>query len=381
MAVELTRLYNEMHTDYHVQLLTQSCFDKQIDWIHMVENAEFIDLLHGGELVFNSGLNKETDDKRKDYIEKLIQVQAGGLIIALQDKNNFSEELISFCNEHQFPLFQADWETSYLNIMRRFAETLLENERKEMNLIAAIKNTIYHPNEENLFFYRFEQNGFPTVGDYVISILSSKTPESDYKISNMRKLEKQIQRFAPQHILFEEKGVVILLTYGLEISTLKKNFQELLKQHPSITFHIGTLEKTINDIHRSHQNAWITFRVCEKTLANSVLCYNEIGAYQLLMHVNDPEILYPAFVDEVLGKLIAYDTEHRTDYMDVLKLYFDNNCSITQTANESFYHQNTLKYKIKAIKDILGYDITTNENRVRVMMSLYILKLENPLDM
>ena len=61
--------------------------------------------------------------------------------------------------------------------------------------------------------------------------------------------------------------------------------------------------------------------------------------------------------------------------MDILALYFENNCSITQTADATFYHQNTLKYKVKAIKEILGYDITTNENRVKIIISLSILKL------
>lgn len=376
MAVKLTRLYNEMHTDYNVQLLTYSCFEKEIDWIHTVEKTEFIGLLNGGELVFNASLNDVNDEQRKDYIEKLIQVHAGGLIVALQESTAFSEELISFCNDSQFPLFQADWETSYLSIMRRFAETLLENERKEMNLIAALKNTIYHPEEENLFFYRFEQNGFPLAGDYIISLLASQTPESDYKLSNMRKLEKAIQHFAPQNILFEEKGVAILLTYGLQVSELKRYFEELQKQHPSIAFHIGTLENSLNDIHLSHKNAWITYRVRKNITSNSVLSYNEIGIYQLLVHIEKSDVLFPSFVEETLGKLISYDAKNRTDYMDILKLYFDNNCSISQTADESFYHQNTLKYKIKAIKEILGYDITTNENRVRIMMSLYILKLQ-----
>lgn len=380
MAVKLTRLYNEMHTDYNVQLLTSSCFDKTIDWVHMVEKAEFIELLHGGELVFNSGLNEESDENRKCYIEKLIQVPAGGLIVALQKGHEFSEALIQYCNDNEFPLFYADWETSYLNIMRRFSETLLDNERKEMNLIAALKNAIYHPSDENLYLYRFEQNGFPLVGDYVVSIISSTRPETDYTITKMRLLDQSIQHFAPQNIMYEERGKMILLTVGLSPSFLEKCFTNLCKKNPTISITVGSLENSLNSIYKSHQNAWITYEVGENAMRRQVLCYDDIGAYQLLTNLKDSNTLYPAFVEQTLGKLISHDNQHRTDYMGVLKLYFENNCSITQTANDSFYHQNTLKYKIKAIKEILGYDITTNENRVRIMLSLYILKLGNQLE-
>ena len=98
--------------------------------------------------------------------------------------------------------------------------------------------------------------------------------------------------------------------------------------------------------------------------------------YQILTSVTDSETLYPAFIQNTLGKLIAYDQEHKTSYMQVLKDFFANNCSITQTADATFFHQNTLKYKIKNIKEILGYDITTNENRVKIMISLYLLELK-----
>lgn len=211
-------------------------------------------------------------------------------------------------------------------------------------------------------------------------IISSTQPEIDYTITKMRLLDQSIQHFAPQNIMYEERGKMILLTQGLSPSFLEKCFTNLCKKNPAISIAVGSLENSLNNIYKSHQNAWITYEVGENAMRRQVLCYDDIGAYQLLTNLKDSNTLYPAFVEQTLGKLISHDNQHRTDYMDVLKLYFDNNCSITQTANESFYHQNTLKYKIKAIKEILGYDITTNENRVRIMLSLYILKLGNQLE-
>ena len=377
MAVELHRLYQEIYSDYEVRLLTKSCFNQKIEWIHIVENSEFTDLLHNDILVFNSTLNDVSEEMRKDYIDRLISVQAGGLIVSLQENHDFSTELIEYCNQKEFPLFRSEWTTPYLKIMRRFSEILLDNERSEMNLIAAIKNAISHPDDEAMYLQRFEQNRYTRNEDYVISIISSIEPEIDFKISRMRAIEKAIQVFAKKSVVFEEKGNAILLTSNLHPEILKKNFEELQRAFPTLQISIGSLENSITFIYKSHHNAWITHNVQKKAMTSHVLNYDDIGTFQVLANINEPTSFYPIFIQKTLGKLIDYDEKHRTDYMDVLKLYFENNCSITQTANESFYHQNTLKYKIKAIKDILGYDITTNENRVRIMICLYVLKTGN----
>ena len=64
MAVELNKLYTEIYDDYRVRLLTTSCFGMSIDWIHVIEDESFADLLHGNELIFNSSLNYASEQKR-----------------------------------------------------------------------------------------------------------------------------------------------------------------------------------------------------------------------------------------------------------------------------------------------------------------------------
>ena len=48
MAVELEKLYVQLIPEYNIRLCTQSCFEKRISWIHMVEDIEFTQFLHLG---------------------------------------------------------------------------------------------------------------------------------------------------------------------------------------------------------------------------------------------------------------------------------------------------------------------------------------------
>ncbi len=369
MSVKLSSLYQEIVPEHDVQLLTSGCFDKTIDWIHMVENIEFIPHLHGNELIFNSTLSEESDGFRKKYIDQLIIREAGGLIIALQDGMKLSTELVEYCNALHFPLLQASWKTSYMAIMRRFSEILLSNEHDEINLVASLKNAIYYPQDEALYLPTFERNGFFMEQSYIIAILKCED-----KVLT-KSLKKEIGRILKHNVLYEEKDYLVILCPDCTPEKLKASLLSLSNRYPDIHVGIGTQEKRISDIHRSRKNALVAFHLSEKQQAQFLLCYDELGIYQILSDVKEPETLYPAFVQNTLGVLHEYDAKNKTDYMDILKLYFENNCSITQTANATYYHQNTLKYKIKAIKEILGYDITTNDNRVKIMISLYLLRL------
>lgn len=369
MAVDLSILYKEIIPEHDVQLLTTSCFDKKIDWVHMVENVDFASLLCGDELVFNSTLNDESDRRRKDYIDKLIDVDAGGLIVALQDGHQFTEELIEYCNSLQFPLFQAGWDTSYLKIMRRFSEILLSNERNEMNFIAAVKNAIYYPQNQHLYLSAFERNGFFSDMSYIVMIISR---ENNIII---KQVKKDLHRMMKLSISYEENEHLVVLCANHTLKDVIELAAELCKKYPDVHIGLGTQEKQMSEIYRSYKNALTTYRLIEKLQNVTMLCYDELGVYQILSDAKEPTILYPSFVKNTLGSLYEYDQKHRTDYMDILKLFFENDCSITQTANATYYHQNTLKYKVKAIKEILGYDIMSNENRVKIMLSLYLLQL------
>ncbi|MGN1266964.1 MAG: helix-turn-helix domain-containing protein, partial [Dorea sp.] len=87
------------------------------------------------------------------------------------------------------------------------------------------------------------------------------------------------------------------------------------------------------------------------------------------------EEIYPEFVQETLGALIQYDQKNGTDYLKILEAYFENDCSILHTAEKLYCHKNTLTYKLNKIKELLGYDILTNENRMKVMISFHLLKM------
>lgn len=76
MAIKLQSLYEAINNQFDVILHTNSFYDKEVTWIHTVEQGEFSHLLHGDELIFNSGLNFTSQDWLKEFLKSLKDAHA-----------------------------------------------------------------------------------------------------------------------------------------------------------------------------------------------------------------------------------------------------------------------------------------------------------------
>ena len=375
MAVELKRLYEEIRYKYNVHLETESCFNKQISWLHILDNIEFAPFLHGDELIFNSSLNDASEEERQQYIDQLLLSKAGGLVVSLQPEHHFSNKLIQYCKKQNFPLFTTSWETPFINITRIFSEILIDNERTGMDLIAALRNAINHPEEHDSYLSYFTDHHFPLEDNYIISIIGYHKDVDTYFHESTERIEKFIQNTFHNSVHYKDSKMLVLLTRGYTAESIFELLSPLTEHFADFYFSIGSVENQLSNIHKSYHTAKQTYYLSNRIIKKNPLCYKDIGVYQILVDMKNPETICPSFIKETLGKLIDYDKNNRTKYMDVLRDFFANDCSITQTSTATFYHQNTLKYKVKNIKEILGYDITSNENRVKIQLALYMLEL------
>lgn len=80
---------------------------------------------------------------------------------------------------------------------------------------------------------------------------------------------------------------------------------------------------------------------------------------------------------EVL-RLWEYDRAHGTDYMETLQCYCQNLCSVTETARASFLHYNTIKYRLKVIRDLTGMGELRGQDIFEFWLSFRLLGLREP---
>ena len=71
-----------------------------------------------------------------------------------------------------------------------------------------------------------------------------------------------------------------------------------------------------------------------------------------------------------IRKLLAYDRQYHTDYLETLKVYLNNKASITSASKQLHMHRNTLQNRINRIGEIVESDFSNWETRRLLLYSI-----------
>lgn len=79
----------------------------------------------------------------------------------------------------------------------------------------------------------------------------------------------------------------------------------------------------------------------------------------------------------MIRRLIQYDREYHTDYLETFKIYLNNRCNVTDTAKQLHMHRNTLLHRIKRIEELLGSTFEDWQLRRVLLLSFDYLYLND----
>lgn len=231
---------------------------------------------------------------------------------------------------------------------------------------------------------------------YLFSINPEKNLSTDdayyfYEIKErvMQKLHSVLKKeVARKYILFSyDRNIVLLINYETEAEVNNDDIElvkkELDKKIDKFYFNIGagTYVKEVSQISESYQQASYVLDFLKATERKNVIYrYNQLGIMRLLWKLNQDEL--KEFTIEYLAKLIEYDKGNSTEWLDTLGVYLEEGGSIQQAAKRLFIHPNTMSYRVKRIKEILGIDLQDQEVQLNLLAAYKICKyiLEDDLD-
>lgn len=97
--------------------------------------------------------------------------------------------------------------------------------------------------------------------------------------------------------------------------------------------------------------------------------YKSKSVQELLQLI--PESKLKPFITYTLGPLAYPKKTKDKELKYTLKVYMDNQCDITKTADEIFIHRNTVKYRIKKCEEIIGYPVEDPVRSLDIRIALY----------
>ena len=84
-------------------------------------------------------------------------------------------------------------------------------------------------------------------------------------------------------------------------------------------------------------------------------------------HVEVGGLLHPA-----LETLANYDAENRSNMLDTLRVYLDNDRNAQQCANKLYLHRNSLQYRVRRIQEIADINLDDPDERAYLRLSYFL---------
>lgn len=377
MALTLAELCLDTEKDYGMTLIAgEKGIDNMVQWVHYIEGGEAPRFLHGYELVFTTGMENRDTGWLLNFAERLHEYGACGFVINLGPYiKAVPSEVIEYCNSVNLPLYTIPWETRIVDITYEFCHHIITDEKQSRSMAETFIYAINNPLKEESYKPELGKYGFCDGDEYAVAAVKLNVNDKERRESMERmaryNLVRRLNRYTARHSIFTVDRIMFVICQGIEEADfeeqLKKQASALNAAFPEDRAFIGVSPyvKDSGLLFKSYRRSRDVVRLAE-SFEKQFLRYADTGMFKLLMAVDDKESIHD-YYNDCLGNLIEYDNKNKTDYLDTLRCYLENDSSIAEVAKISFVHRNTVNYKIKKIKEILNCELTQKD---KLMLTL-----------
>lgn len=318
---------------------------------------EFINNTEGqfrkGDFVISSFLFAKDDTNLFfDAVKSLIN--DGVTCLAIKDiyYKVVPPEIVDYANEKSFPIFLFDNSIFYEDLITDITDIIRADDQYQMmesKINSILHNTgnisaketaleiNKHFKDKFIVIYCKEKN----IKDKNIIGLIKKYNRNKNKNDSVFKYKDSILAIITENEI--DKNNIRNLTYNF-ISDLSINTED---------FYVGTSNphEDLSELGYGIKECLYAIRAGE-ILSNNLTFYKEIGAYKIILPFIN-EYWIKDFYDNLIPSLQIYDEKNSTDFLKTAITYIDNEGNIKGTSEALFQHENTTRYRINKIKEIL----------------------------
>ena len=381
MAITLTQLCRNAEKNYNMKLIAgRGGMDNTVRWVHMVEDSEVPDFLHGNELVFTTGIGHTGNDWLESFVKGLKSHNAVGLVVNLGPHiSAIPSRVIVYCEENDFPLFTLPWQVHIIDITYSFCRRIIDNEEAETSLAEAFRNLIFSSGRREGYAASLERMGFTESASYTVlavTVGGDKAEAAQILKNNRYGLWRLLKRSRSPVAMFFQDDKLISVRQNASHDEMERLIADLSALECDRALNIGVSEQGEGylGIPACYHEA-VSALAAAKITESQTMLYRNIGVYKLLFGVENRGILR-SYVSGVLGDLTKFDSMNGTDYEHTLRVYLECSGSVQATADRLAIHRNTVNYKMKVIREILNVEMT-DEEKMNILLAFRAKEILN----
>jgi DNA-binding PucR family transcriptional regulator len=140
-------------------------------------------------------------------------------------------------------------------------------------------------------------------------------------------------------------------------------------RHADCRIGVGGRRGRIDEFPHSYREAQLALKIQQAVGGRERLTlFDDLGVYQVLATVQDPTVL-ESFVREWLGTLMDYDATHGAQLVMTLSDYLECGGNYDATARVLSVHRSTLKYRLRRIREVSGYDLGLPDTQFNLQLA------------
>jgi len=385
MAVRFWEMYEETKVQFKLKIAAgKAGMDTVVSWVHMLEDETIVSRFHGEELGITTGMKAASPGWLLKVVQGMAKDDCAGIIINTgMYLKEIPEEVILWCEEHNFPLLEMPWEISITELIQDYCMRIIDQKQFEKKISNAFREAIQGRWKEadvrQVLGERYDMEG--TYQAFCVYVKKTMEDEFNYnqsviKLENLFGLWKGNDKINTSYGLIRMEDYIVLILNNSKEKVfaelpglILQSFSYFAKEH-RFYLGIGPRVSHIENLSASYKKARTAMKMSMGT-GRQIIQFEEMGFFKLLFSVEDTDILN-SYAGEILGTLEEYDKVHNSVYVETLRSYIKNDRSLIGVAEDTFTHRNTVNYRIQNIKKILGCELKNAEELFPYQVAFYI---------
>lgn len=369
MSVTLKELCQKDNNKYSIKLrCRQNLLDISVAWVYLLEDIENNDFLRANELVITTGMQIHNQEDMLHLIDILAKRKCCGLILNTGRyvlDAHITDEVCEYADKLNFPLLSMPWKVHIAEIMQDFCMMLSQQALIDNTLALSFENALISPEYSESYIPTITQGGYDKNGNYCVVTITSK--------NSAEMTKKHISNLFPKCNIISHSNYTILVLYNEQITEFNNLIDNNKRELTDYVEYIG-VGSTINDLidlHKSYRESVFAHKVATSSNAK-IQYFSALGLFRIFYETQDKSIL-ESIAKTTLSSIIAYDSIHNSEYFETLKVYLNHGSSILETALIMNTHRNTINYRMRKIREILGKDLDDPQYVFNLMLAYNIM--------
>jgi purine catabolism regulator len=348
----------------------QEAAQAHVRWVHTTELSDPTPWLRGGELLLTTGLQLNGPKSQRELIERLAEHRIAGLGFGTGfTHKRLPAALVTAARKRSFPLFEVPYELPFIAITERaFAQ--LVNERYELlqrnmagDVLAEALTGRLYPEDLQARLRPFG------IGEEVAVLAFALEDPAAAAEPLARSLERR--RVSSLVAIRGNLLCAVINAERVDPIELAGGLREELGARFGAVRAAASRAAATHSLRLAFHEARCALEAVrlQNGSAPSVASYRDLGAFQLLLSLQDDDALL-SYCRGVLGPIEEGDGEYGEELLRSLDTFIEHNGHWERAASALYCHRHTLRYRVRRVEQLTGRDLSSARDRIEFWLAL-----------